>query len=465
MTAASHLQVAELLAELQTQTNDPAMRRSLQLVGDLLVSGNITNSTGVAIGRNIRQVINHFDLPPEAAAALLDLRTLLGTSLGLDASRYQWQVLVAEKILNFVGREFVFQAIEQFLTRHSSGYFTIEADPGMGKSAILAEYVRTTGCLAHFNVRALGITSAAQFLQNICAQIIADAQLPYTHLPVEATQDGAFLLKLLHEASLKLEPGDRLVIAVDALDEADLSTQPAGANILFLPNTLPDGVYFILTRRQVIVPLVVQATEALLDLMAYPAENRNDVEIYLHKSAERFKLSAWITAHKLTPDEFVKTLADLSQNNFMYLRYVLPEIEGGAYPELSVTRLPRGLANYYEDHWRNMGMTAKPLPRVKIRVIYILCEVRQAVSRHLITHFADSASLPVDELAVQEVLDEWDQFLHEQQSPDGKVYSIYHASFRDFLQRMDVVQAAGVTIPDINALIAGSLWKDLFGDS
>jgi len=30
------------------------------------------------------------------------------------------------------------------------GYFTIEGDPGAGKSAILAEYVRRTGCIAHF---------------------------------------------------------------------------------------------------------------------------------------------------------------------------------------------------------------------------------------------------------------------------------------------------------------------------
>jgi hypothetical protein len=109
-------------------------------------------------------------------------------------------------------------------------------------------------------------------------------------------------------------------------------------------------------------------------------------------------------------------------------------------------------------------MAAKPLPRVKIRIVYILCEVRQPVSRKLISDFASDKQMQVDPLTVQEVLDEWDPFLHEQPTPDGPRYSVYHASFRDFLHRKDIVQAADVKIPDINALIADNLWADLFGE-
>jgi hypothetical protein len=69
-----------------------------------------------------------------------------------------------------------------------------------------------------------------------------------------------------------------------------------------------------------------------------------------------------------------------------------------------------------------------------------------------------------EELTVQEVLDDWDQFLHEQRAEGQTRYSVYHASFRDFLYRKDIVQAAGVTLKEINALIADSLWDELFGD-
>ena len=123
----------------------------------------------------------------------------------------------------------------------------------------------------------------------------------------------------------------------------------------------------------------------------------------------------------------------------MYLRYVLPEIGSGVYDDLEIGVLPKGLQGYYDDHWRRMGMLARPLPRMRIRIIYILAEVKQPVSRRLIARFATDHSLPVDELAVQEVLDDWRQFLHVQRR-DASRFSLYHASFRDFLHRKDVVQ-------------------------
>jgi ATP-dependent Clp protease ATP-binding subunit ClpA len=43
---------------------------------------------------------------------------------------------------NFVGRDFVFTAINNFLHRYPKGYFTIVGVPGSGKSAILAQFVR-----------------------------------------------------------------------------------------------------------------------------------------------------------------------------------------------------------------------------------------------------------------------------------------------------------------------------------
>jgi hypothetical protein len=453
------------LQSLAAETHDPDLRAAVEVLGDVISVGNISQATGVAIGRNIRMVVNQLNLPAETVGALLEVRSSLEAALGLDPDRYRLDDLLADKTRDFTGRAYVFAAFEAFLQANPNGYFVIEADPGLGKSAILAEYLRRTGCLAHFNVRALGINTARQFLESVCAQLIVDFGLPYASLPPQANQDGVFLTKLLKEASARLEPGERLVIAVDALDEVDLTNHPDGANILYLPANLPERVYFLLSRRQVDLPFVVQAPHVRLDLMAYPAENRQDVEHYLHVYSRRPGLQAWIERQRLSPAAFVRKLADLSENNFMYLRYVLLEIETGAYQDLEVHRLPAGLQGYYEDHWRSMGMTAKPLPRVKIRIIYVLCEIRQPVGRPTIARFASDASMTVDELSVQEVLDEWDQFLHEQPGPPETRYSIYHASFRDFLQRKDVVQAAGVTLPEINALIADSLWGDLFGES
>ncbi|NEO48236.1 MAG: hypothetical protein F6K55_30605 [Moorea sp. SIO4A3] len=368
------------------------------------------------------------------------------------------QIIINDKVKDFVGRRFVFEAIDNFFSTESKGYFTIEADPGVGKSAILAKYVQQNHYLAHFNQKLEGVNRTSQFLENICTQLIERYHLPYKSLPPDATRDGNFLGHLLNEVSSTLEGEEKLVIAVDALDEVDLASQDAGANILYLPPYLPDGVYFLLTRRRVTLPFVVHTPEHLFNLMEYFQESRQDIEEYIRR-ATRERLLVWIETRELTTEEFTEQLADKSENNFMYLRYVLPQIEKGFYQDLSIERLPTGLQGYYEDHWVRMGMTAKSLPRTKLKIVYILGEIRQPVSRRTISKYASE-----EQLTVQDVIDEWEQFLNEQPIDDQTCYSIYHASFQDFLHRKDIVQAAGVDIKDINGMIADRLWEGLFGD-
>jgi hypothetical protein len=463
MRAVDPLEAGRELGTLEGASSDPSVREALRVLGDAISVGNISHATGVAIGREIRQVINRFELSPDAAAALIDLRAMHGEALGLDATQYRWGPLLIDRTEHFVGRGYVFEAIERFLGSTAGGYLLIQGPPGLGKSSLLAEYVRRTGCIAHFNSRALGVTSTSQFVQSVCAQLIADAGLPYPALPPDATNDGAFLLKLLQEARERRAPDERLVIAVDALDEVDLASQPEGANVLFLPPALPDGVYVVMTRRNADMPLTTRAPVHVLDLLSHPAENRADVETYIGAALARTALSRWVARHDLTESEFVVTVADLSESNFMYLHHVLPEIEGGAYRDLAINELPAGLVGYYEDHWRHMGMTAKPLPRVKLRIVYILCEARQPLSRALLSRFATDAELEVDQLQVQEVLDEWKQFLLDDHVEQETRYGMYHVSFREFLHRKDIVQAAGLTIEGVNALIADTLWADVFG--
>ena len=370
----------------------------------------------------------------------------------------QFQSLIADKTEGFVGRKFVFDAIEEFLQPKSSGYFIIEADPGVGKSAILAEYVRRTGCIAYFNVRSQGITSASEFLKSVCTQLIERYNLPYPkELHPDNTRDGNFLARLLDEI-VRANPALPLVIAVDALDEVDLKSQTEGANVLYLPASLPNGVYFIVTKRPTPVPLVVNKSR-IFDLMQYQAQSLEDVRTYIRQRiSESPALQEWVSSRGLREEEFVTTLGEKSDRNFMYLRYVLPEIECGAYQDLNkIENLPQGLEQYYYQHWQHMGMTAKPLPRIKIKIVYVLAEALKPVSCEMISQFADE-----DELTVQEVLDEWEQFLREQKIDGQTRYSIYHASFQDFLHRKEIVQKAGVTIQGINAQIAGDLlskWK------
>ncbi|MEG3977013.1 ATP-binding protein [Microcoleus sp. herbarium8] len=372
---------------------------------------------------------------------------------------YECETIIQDRTQDFTGRRFVFAAIIEFLQKNPKGYFVLEADPGVGKSSIMAKLVLLLKrrCVAHFNSQSQGIVRAEQFLENACTQLIRGYQLNYPQLPENATRDGNFLSRLLGEVSVQLGR-TKLIVVVDALDEVDLSLQGRGSNVLYLPDALPDNVYFIVSKQPKTLPL---PNHDVFDLMQYSAESLADVKVYIDKrTGNSASIQSWINRQNLQREQFVAAVAEKSQNNFMYLRYVLNDIDSGKYSDVNLQDLPRELSGYYEKHWARMEMAVrdKELRRRKLKVIYLLTKTRKPVCCDILADFAEE-----DALDVQEVLDDWEQFLRRSgDSPPD--YSIYHASFQRFLHRIDVVQKAGVSLRDIETAISDNLWEDLYGD-
>jgi hypothetical protein len=364
--------------------------------------------------------------------------------------------LIREKTEGFVGRDYVFVEIEDFIEKQSCGYIIIEGDPGVGKTSILAEYFRRTGSIAFFNVASEGINQTSQFLESLSSQINARYKLSALSVPPDAKEHGPFLRRLLDDSSSLLK-ADKLVILVDALDEVDTSGLPGTANVLYLPTYVPERVYFVASVRSRApdVRLTVQAPIRPIDLMSYSSESSRDAAEYIRRYAGRPAVRDWIGAQGLALEDLVAGLVSRSENNFMYLRYVLSDIERGLYGDRRLEKLPTGLESYYEDHWERMGMTTRTPPlQVKLKLIYILCEVRRPISRHLLEYFSDE-----DELTVQLVINEWGPFLHCYQVHNELRYAIYHASFRDFLHRKKIID-----LREIRIRIAKKLRRELYGD-
>lgn len=361
--------------------------------------------------------------------------------------------IIAEKTQGFVGRRYVFEAIREFLQRKPKGYFILEADPGVGKSAILAKLVQLSEghCLTHFNSQGSGIVNAAQFLENICTQLIQGYKLNYASLPPNTNLDGNMFARLLGEASQTLPPGEKLVIVVDALDEVDLTKQNQGSNVLYLPDTLPDNVYFILSKRPKQLPLPLNDYRTIFDLMEYPAESAQDAYQYAEQRwQESSQIQEWVLKRNSKREQFFTELVAKSENNFMYLRYVLNDIHDGLYRGETIDSLPQGLREYYRRHWLIMGMNADPLPVEKIHIIYVLSEAREPVSRRLLAKFTGMA-----EYRLLPVLRQWEQFLRLQTIEKETRYSVYHASFSDFLN--DQAKDSGVDLENINRLMGDNL--------
>ena len=138
--------------------------------------------------------------------------------------RRSFDVLIADKIRGFVGRQFVFDALNEFLHTHESGYFIIRGVPGIGKSALMAKLVNDRGYIHHFNIASQNIRSTRTFLENVSAQLIARYGLQHKELPPGGADDGGFLMQCLGEAAAKVEE------SVHKLMESVLLTRGQGGS-------------------------------------------------------------------------------------------------------------------------------------------------------------------------------------------------------------------------------------------
>ncbi|MFM6199905.1 MAG: ATP-binding protein, partial [Dolichospermum sp.] len=107
---------------------------------------------------------------------------------------------------NFVGRDFVFTAINKFLHRYPKGYFTIAGVPGSGKSAILAQLLGTNSDIINYNAQIPGKNRVEEFLTDICTQLITKFQslLNSENLDFSSyfnNYDSAFFSLLLQQIS------------------------------------------------------------------------------------------------------------------------------------------------------------------------------------------------------------------------------------------------------------------------
>ncbi|MDZ8106493.1 MAG: P-loop NTPase fold protein [Nostoc sp. DedQUE12a] len=373
----------------------------------------------------------------------------------LDEYPAEFKSLIREKIRSFCGRKFVFNAFKEFCDKNRNGYFTVVGDAGMGKSTIAAKYVWENKAPCFFNIRSDGRNRPELFLESIRKQLIKRYQLQ--------NAQKANLADLLEQVSKKIPAGDRLVIVVDALDEVE---QETGGNLLDLPPSLPECVYFLLTRRpytrdkkRLSAP-DVPVDELDLRESKYVYLSHEDIKEYIQfflnvDKDYKNKIRQWIEDRNISENDFVEQVATKSENNFMYLRYILPGIAQGKYNDLNLKQLPDGLQDYYQVHWVRMGMDEK-LQDIKVFILFILVEIGTPITCEMIAEITEQ-----DEYDVQLVLDEWVEYLKPQDIEGELCYSIYHASFLDFLKAQRVLDAKRKPFQEVNQRIADYLVRKM----
>jgi len=419
----------------------------------------ISKETLADIDENIKSLAN---LMNSRFGKLIKAFSVAGYNINSQIRDFSWYI--EEKTQSFVGRRFVYESIDKFCLGNPSGYFFVKGDPGIGKTSLVAQYVRQTGCIHHFNNRSLGINRSEMFLKNICSQLIAYCHLNYSSLHQEATQDSHFLISLMNQASEKLKANEKIIIVIDGLDEVDISDSSRGINLLYLPMALPKGFYVIATSRNTDLGLRIESEQHTMLINQAGEENLKDIREFIVEKLHQQEMQDFISSQALSEDQFVSFMVQKSQGNFMYLKYVLTGIERGTYVDVNLETLPEGLIGYYEDHWRRMRTQSEnEWFEYKLPIVIALSLVKEPISLDLISDFSSVKDLR----RIRSVLHEWQQFLYiqtiETDTGKQKRWRVYHDSFREFIANKDEVEGEHVDLKKAHKIITDSLWNDLCG--
>ena len=305
--------------------------------GAMAALGSIINSSA-HIGD-----IYGVDAVPLAVAAL-DYTTVLNV---VDASR-------------FTGREWVLAQIEEYLSgatvEHQPDglgqYVLVEAQAGLGKTALAVDLSDRWDCACHFT-QVTGGRDARTALQSLAAQLIQRYQLEKEFAPggmlAPWVCDPARFPLVLGAAAERAQAEDGQVrIVVDGLDEAD-GDGPA----LGLPKALPAGVQIVATYREGIPPNRLPAGDHVSRIRIEPQDpaNLDDIHRFLASQAqEEEEIAASIAEAGLTVPEFIALLTERCRGVWVYLRYVLSQMRSGPWEAADLDRLPTGLADYYRHY-------------------------------------------------------------------------------------------------------------------
>jgi hypothetical protein len=353
-----------------------------------------------------------------------------------DAYINPWEVFDRVDLTHFTGREWLMERVDAFLKENDRGYFILEAEAGLGKTTFLAWLVRQRGYVHNFCELTRGLENVESAIRNLAAQLILEYHLSawelYGVLPVTASGPG-FLRNLLAQVVEKKLPGEKIVLVIDALDEAG---SPENQNVLGLPSVLPEGVYVITSMRPVGgIPLqidIASTPRVKVQLAPESLNNRADLLQFLRSSLKRPGIAAKLAETRTGDEQFIQILLSKSQGVWVYLHYVISEVEKGQRTLNNWDDLPNGLVQYYASYWnrwrkrdeRNWQDTCLPL----------LAGLTVAQEALTLEGLCALVGLEYKPALNSLFIEEWSPFLAVDVVSDVAYYRLYHTSLMDFFE-------------------------------
>jgi tetratricopeptide (TPR) repeat protein len=359
----------------------------------------------------------------------------------------------------FVGRDWLFQSIDDWRSQTAERTFWLVAEPGMGKSALAARLAHTTACYTvayHFcRFDEPSTRSPETFVCTLAFQLAARlpgyrelvlhaARYPSKPLP-EQRADDLFTLLLANPLRYSIDGGqseDRLLVIVDALDEA-----PAIAELLARRQSeLPGWVALLLTSRpdtQIQSALAGVAPHAL---NTNDPRNQDDLAVYVDK---------WFATINPVPAALTRaTLLERSEGNILYLATARAGVANKVFLLDHPDALPKGLGGLYKQWFDRQfgGDTSSLAWQASYGLLELVCASPEplpiAIARQTLNWVGQNkvaATRPLGSLI---------------QEHDG-VIELFHRSLPEWLQDPVAADRYWVNVEDGRVKLATSLWRRL----
>lgn len=397
---------------------------------------------------------------------------------------------IAQRAGGFVGRDWVLKLIEDWADRGRDRFLILAAEPGFGKTALAAwiagagpvpddltawarlDGVRSRWGAVHFCVgrTQMSTVEAGNFPLELARQLqraypeydaailrregvsisatvnvqtvengnVTGVRIGNLIIPVEDPQrvyDRAVRRPLT--ALCEEYPGLRVFILVDALDEALADNRPTIVDLIAGSEDFPTGVRFLLTCRRNDARVLDHFPGARVEDLSDPAvadQNDQDIRAYIENHPA---WQSWCASPGSDPSTPLAQLLRAADGNFLYLRFLLDEVEVGTRSFDRLGGLPSGLSGLYRTYLdrlipdRGRVSGARRWLKECEPLLGLLCVAEPAAPDTVLPQWLGwtRAKLTAHLLEVRQVT--------EYVRDDGGGHRLYHRSMVEFLTSSD----------------------------